>query len=652
MKLQAMSRVLVGITLLSGFFQGAGAAADQKLGAAAPGEAIDALFLLKTNENAVERWANAVNDPESPRYGRFLTIEQIRARFAAKSESIRWVTGFLKSKGLKPLTDATGLYLKVRLTAEQVTELTGSSLFWYRDALTQRTYLKTDPVPRVPDSLMPYVEGIAGLDRTQIHAIAPQLSSKPTTRQLVASALSSSAYQGPYVSPLKNMGTPSGCPDALATTSSNTWPTEDIFSTHPYTPNQWLSAYGVTELHQQGLSGAGERLALIEMDGFDPNDIATFNACFGIPNLTVYPHTHPYGPLLDPGMETTLDLEMISPTAHGLDRIDIWESTDGNGHPDSSFTALAATFKAAVFEAPKAERPSIVSISLGGCEAQGSVNDGHLLFEKFFRRAALAGVSVFVSTGDNGVTPCRTMNNLDSIDQSGFGIQANLITVNYPSSSPWVIAVGGTNALLNPDNSMNLEQTWNDPDFFEWIQLDKIQAPLMQARAGTGGVSQLFLVPKWQQPLLKQDSQGISTRMVPDVALLADTTPGYVNYGPVPSWYSLSGRTWYAVGGTSAGAPFMAAATALMKQSLRVSGKTSVGFMGPTLYKLGLESQNSTVVFNDVTTGDINTTWETPLGGYDPMYYSADKGFDLASGWGSPRFPQMLDALKKMKKKK
>ena len=292
--------------------------------------------------------------------------------------------------------------------------------------------------------------------------------------------------------------------------------------------------------------------------------------------------------------------------------------------------------------APRAERPNIVSISVGGCEAYTTIDASLIYYEKVLKRAALNGVSVFVAAGDQGVTDCAAQTVSDVISGSGIGLFANLGSVDYPGSSAWVTDVGGTNLLLSADNSIDSEIVWNNPNYYGFIDV----FPIMSPGAGGGGVSELFMMPKWQQAVKFLTQSGYTTRAVPDIAVLADNVPGYINYGPSGNGSS----SWIAVGGTSAGAPLMAASTALMNQALRKNKRSRVGFLSPAIYDIASNPKYASEAFNDVTSGNNNTTWQTPLGGYDSGTYNATVGFDLASGWGSPRFPKLLEALIAKKK--
>jgi len=112
-------------------------------------------------------------------------------------------------------------------------------------------------------------------------------------------------------------------------------------------------------------------------------------------------------------------------------------------------------------------------------------------------------------------------------------------------------------------------------------------------------------------------NQGSMTmRNVPDVALAADNI--YVR---------VDGEDWD-VGGTSCAAPLWAAFTALVNQQALAQGRTTVGFLNPTLYTLGLSSDYA-AGFHDVVTGNN-------FSNSSPSRFSAVTGYDLCSGLGTP----------------
>jgi len=105
-------------------------------------------------------------------------------------------------------------------------------------------------------------------------------------------------------------------------------------------------------------------------------------------------------------------------------------------------------------------------------------------------------------------------------------------------------------------------------------------------------------------------------RQVPDIAANSDPSTGYAIYCTVPPDCS-SSRPWIRVGGTSAAAPFWAAAAILVNQYV---GKRVIS--GPRLYQLASQAQTYPP-FHDITSGNN-------------LYYPATGGYDLATGLGTP----------------
>ena len=195
------------------------------------------------------------------------------------------------------------------------------------------------------------------------------------------------------------------------------------------------------------------------------------------------------------------------------------------------------------------------------------------------------GVTVVVACGDDGAT-----------DGSANGAP----TVDFPASSPNVLACGGTTLTLSGAN-IKTETVWND---------------LAQGEGGTGGgVSQVFPLPPFQQNAnVPKAPNGSAGRGVPDVAGDADPATGYK--------VIVDGQSSI-VGGTSAVAPLWAALIALLNQSL---GK-NVGYLNPLLYASHVES-----AFHDITSGNNGD-------------YSAGPGWDACTGLGTPNGAELLAAF-------
>jgi kumamolisin len=199
-------------------------------------------------------------------------------------------------------------------------------------------------------------------------------------------------------------------------------------------------------------------------------------------------------------------------------------------------------------------------------------------------------------------------------------------SASWPATSPWVLAVGGTNLTLTPANAIASSGVWNDTAY---------PAPYTQTAAGGGGASALEKRPWWQPAIPSQSTW----RMVPDVAAFADPSPGYgiVCSPGVQGCGPSAGQTIAFVGGTSGAAPLVAGMIALWDQQAAQSGLPRPGFVAPLLYSVAHGAPGS---FLDVTSGG-NSVFS------GVSCCSAAAGFDLASGLGSPLADQIAQHLRR-----
>jgi len=223
--------------------------------------------------------------------------------------------------------------------------------------------------------------------------------------------------------------------------------------------------------------------------------------------------------------------------------------------------------------------PSVISISWGGPEStwsQQSLTEYNTLLED----AATLGVSVCVAAGDNGSTD---------------GVTDKLQHVDFPASSPYALACGGTK-LTAAGGKIASEVVWNETANNEG--------------STGGGISAIFPKPDYQANANVPPSVNPGHpdgRGVPDVAGDADPETGYDVY--------VDGQATV-IGGTSAVAPLWAGLIARINQLL---GKP-VGFLNPTLYSQAAAPAKG---FHDITSGNNGA-------------YSAGPGWDACTGLGSP----------------
>ena len=229
------------------------------------------------------------------------------------------------------------------------------------------------------------------------------------------------------------------------------------------------------------------------------------------------------------------------------------------------------------------EGVSAVSMSWGLLQGQGMD-----AYEKYFTTPADHTPITFVAaTLDNGlVFP-------DSL--------------YWPSVSPRVIAVGGTSLTFDPDGNYQNETAWGP---------------------STGGISTWFAQPDYQKGIVPQPTQG---RAVPDVSYHADNSnEGFAVYTTV----RINGRAgWFNAGGDSAGAPQWAALVAIANQERVANGLETLDGFSQTLPGLyDLARANYSAYYNDITSGSNGN-------------YSAEVGYDLVTGLGTPKAGALVPAL-------
>ena len=330
-------------------------------------------------------------------------------------------------------------------------------------------------------------------------------------------------------------------------------------------------------------TGNGQTIALIELGGgYRESDLQTYWKQLGLRDVTVTAvgvdgaQDAPQGdPNSDDG-EVVLDIEVAGAVAPEANIAVYFATNTDAGFLDAINSAIHDSVR----------KPSVISISWGGAESEWNPQTLNA-FNAAFHDAALLGISVCVAAGDNG---------------SSDGEQDGRKHVDFPASSPWVLACGGTR-LIGSNGKIESETVWNDGT---------------AGGATGGGVSSHFSKPSYQAHVKVPKPVGTvnpTGRGVPDVAGVADPETGYRVY--VDGEESV-------VGGTSAVAPLWAGLIALCNEQL---GR-NLGWLNPVLY--GTIAQHK--VLHDITSGTNGA-------------YHASVGWDCCTGLGTPNGSALLNLL-------
>jgi kumamolisin len=347
-----------------------------------------------------------------------------------------------------------------------------------------------------------------------------------------------------------------------------------------YTPVQVAQAYQFPTT----ASGAGQTIGIIELGGgYRQTDLTAYfktlnQSAPAITAVAVDGGKNSPSNANGADGEVMLDIEVAAAVAPGAKIAVYFCPNTDQGFIDAITTAVHDA----------TNKPSVISISWGGPESSWTQQSMTAL-DAACQSAAALGVTITVAAGDNG---------------SSDGVTDGANHVDFPASSPHVLACGGT-TLEATGSTITSETVWNETANNEG--------------ATGGGVSTVFPQPTWQAsasaPIPPPSTPG---RGVPDVSGDADPATGYT--------IRVDGQTTV-IGGTSAVAPLWAGLIAVANQQLGLTYGKTIGFLNPTLY-----ATRTAIGFRDVTEGNNGT-------------YQAGPGWDACTGLGSPIASKLIPLL-------
>lgn len=339
---------------------------------------------------------------------------------------------------------------------------------------------------------------------------------------------------------------------------------------------------------------------------FSPADLAMFQQRLSVPASKISKVIGPNDPsVCDNNMnscgEANLDVQYIlsmspdSPTTY-------WSVEQSND--------LFVDWVAAVANDPSP--PLVHSISYGGMEYDNSMMDR---FSLEVQKLGLRGVTVVVSSGDDGVSGAVAR---ESSSECGFN-------PSFPASCPFVVAVGATQGPESGEAEIACSSATGGIVTSGGGFSNVYPQPSYQSES----VSEFFKNSAWTN-LPPSDEYNAKGRAYPDVSMLG------FNY------IIVDGQQLVAVSGTSASSPVFAGLLSLVNGELLASGRPSLGFVNPLLYKL----RSQAGVYNDITEGSNNCA-----AGPEDNHTCCSYGFTATSGWdpvtglGSINFENFKDAV-------
>jgi kumamolisin len=478
-----------------------------------------------------------------------LTREAFARRYGSAEDDINLVKAFATHAALSIVkTEAEKKTVELRGSVAQMEKAFGVSLCHYKSAGV--TFRGRKGEIKIPSELDGVVEGIFGLDNRPI--ATPKFKVLKLRKKTTGSGSTKGRLPKAVV------------PVAVLPT--------DIATLYNFPKNA---------------TGKGETIAIIELGGgFQTADISNYFKKLGLtaPNVIAVSvdggHNQPGDPNGADG-EVMLDIEVCGGIAPGATIAVYFAGNDNKSFLDAINQAVHDS----------TNNPSVISISWGSSEgsAGGWTSSALTAFNQAFQAAATLGITVCAASGDSG---------------SSDGVTDGKVHVDFPASSPYVLACGGTLLTTSDKKTIASEVVWHESD----------------GGASGGGVSDVFPLPSYQQnaKVDKSLNTGKTGRGVPDLAGDADPNSGYL--------ILVDGQNMQ-IGGTSGVAPMMAGLLARVNEIRQ----EQAGFIHPKLYA-------DPSVCRDITQGD-NITTKTKEG------YMARSGWDACTGNGVPDGTKLLGIL-------
>jgi subtilase family serine protease len=671
-----------------------------RIGAAPDSKVVTiAVYLKFRNAADLDQLIEDQQNPESPRYQKFLTAAEFHAKYSPLPSDAAKVKTELQRMGFTIVdAPAGGLFVTARGTVAQVKS--GFHVTQDLYSIHGKSVRSHAEAPIVPDSIAPLVLHVAGLD-----------DSKKFVRSFATNhpIKSGSTHGGPdsdpptngggsirtpcnvdYLSPLAGTVTP-----AVYTTSKKV-----EFTNCGYVPAQLQEAYGADKVKAQG-QGIRIGLADLYLPSTLKQDLDEYSKMFSLPRITYANFQEIYPPGLNTseddscdsagwGVESTLDVEAAHSIAPKADIVYLGDACNVN----------YAVPMQVLYQAIDNGLVDIISGSFGIPEidvesAQEEADNLEL------KEAASLGITVMFSSADSA----------DWLQPDAYGDPgADVAETSWPASSPWATAVGGTSLLLNKyGTGTKVETGWGtyvNPtyDGVVWtgpFQLEALGFEGWFFDGGAGGGTSLF----WSQPSYQKGvvpaslSEHINTmdtasidlgkpnRVVPDIAMLADPYTGFLQgetfYEGTPGTLDLGCTAiakpanaeycTFQQGGTSVASPLFAGVVAVVDSARLSAGKPLLGFANPALYKLtvgtpgtakpirdalpldrpfalieedlypGGDSGFAAVAVNMAPLDPFNQDTGWTLGSDSKLMTT--KGFDNVTGLGTPWLPGLITAL-------
>nr|MDP9147852.1 S53 family peptidase [Acidobacteriota bacterium] len=546
------------------------------------------LLLLKrgrAEEAALRQVLEDQQTTNTPKHHAWLTPEQFGAQFGPSDADVQATIDWLTARGFHGVKAGTGrTVIEFSGTAGKVRDAFHTEI--HRYVVKGAEHFANASDPQIPAALAPVVAGVVSLHNFPKSAHTHSLGTFQHSRETGV------------IEPMFSFGACGGG------------------ACNGIGPADLAKIYNIPA----NLDGTGQTIAVVGQSNINLQDAHDYRNIFGLPvnDPTIILN----GP--DPGLiasdegEADLDTQVSGAVApHASIKFVVSETPITGSTPGIDLSALYIVDN---------NIAGVLSESYGQCEsALGTTSNA--FYNALWEQAAAQGITVLVSTGDNGSAGCDNPNTVDfasaglavnGLSSTPFNVAVGGTDFSYTSASPssvyWSATNGGASGTLSAKSYIP-EIPWNDS--CAAAGLNGCTTAIINANlksfndlvAASGGPSSVYAKPSWQSGITGMPSD--NKRDTPDVSLFASN-------GQNSSFYIVCQKdatgtnscdlnspftNFQGVGGTSASVQAFAGIMALINQS-QVTAQNPAPRQGNAnyiLYKLYKQNASKICTSNPAT---------------------------------------------------
>jgi subtilase family serine protease len=613
------------------------------------------IWLKLKNEEQLDQLLADIYSPTSDQYQKFLTWPQFYQKFSPTLADKQTIKKYLIKNGFQILPAKENFYIRAQGSIADIERTFQLQIKKYKD--DKKTYYNSPTQAKISPIISRYVNGMSIINRPSFHSKCLKKTEPGgdnfaaiygINKTIVAKLVDE---QGNVIVPnMKFTGfTPNGTND------------------HGYTPQQIQHAYGVDKLLKRNINGEGQTVFIIDTCNSPtlPNDLQAFTSNN---NLLPLVQNQNYFVISYPTGSTAADCTYTKADSISLHELTLDVEGFHTMAPNAIIKIALSTEQEVNVTLTDAIQDSQQGYLISSSHSEPECQVPSI--EPALKAAATVGITVNISSGDCG-------------DNTNYYKNTCKKAVNYPSSSTWVTAVGGTSLFLDKNGDYWFETGWGTARNISYVCKDsdgtKCTSYMEQytnlgkkdgfVDGATGGISSIYPAQPWQQNAIHNLYAGgygvvgdfiysknplVNYRAVPDISMFATGSyPGFEIY-ITQTLHGTPTQTY--VGGTSLACPLFTGILALLSQERT----QPIGLASRFLYDLpagalhiinnphgkgnpiaGTPNPNAFQLFQtDPVTGDLQG-----------IVFNFDSSLTLGPIWsdvvgvGSPYAPRFVSAL-------